>query len=48
MLTEWEVTKDVVNQFDKVLTTKAQRMDVLEVDNKFRNFVKLVDFEKFK
>ena len=42
------MTREVVHQFDTVLSTKANRMDVLELDDKFRIHVKSADYEKFK
>ena len=40
--------KLIVARYDEALSTKANRQDVLDVENKFRKYTKLPDFEEFK
>ena len=46
--TEWLQHKEMIEQFDKTICQKAQRMDLLEVDNKFRQYQKKEEFFEFK
>lgn len=38
----------IVARYDEALSTKANKQDVLDVDNKFRKYTKLPVFEEFK
>ena len=40
--------KHIVARYDEALSTKANKQDVLDVDNKFRKYTKLPVFEEFK
>ena len=45
---EWLQTKVMVEEFDRTICMKAQRQDVLDVDNKFRLYQKQEQFFEFK
>lgn len=47
MNTEVQQLKTVVLEFDASLCTKANRLDLLSVDNKFRKYVKKDKFKDF-
>jgi len=42
------MTKEVVGSFDAALMTKANKTDILTIENKFRIFTPVKAFEDFK